>query len=430
LKLRVKTTAVVGVSTAATSLIVGAGVLGINFDAGVKNLESRLNTLAAQVEKTSDDQLSVALASVRSQEVTLAYLEDDGTVTVLQDSAGALDSARMQKKWVNLGYGERLIFGVSQRPLFETLDASIWLTLVLSLVASLLTGATTWLLLARDINTVIRLTADAKRIAEGSSASVAVTKGSDELSELSLALDSMVGQLKGAKDQMQVFLSDASHELRTPLTVMRGYLEILQKQPEIRSAQSKRAIERAGEAALKMQNLVNDLLTLARLGEVSPAQPESLLLAQVYQPLVEDLIALQPSRKVQVIDKQKSPLYASRELLGFFFTNALSNIRLHTPAAAKARITITQVASSNLKVVIEDAGPGIPQVATGNEAATFKRFDANRSGGEQSSGLGMSIMTKAIEAQGGKLLLGQSEFGGLKITATIIDQSQNVGGTP
>jgi signal transduction histidine kinase len=416
MKLRVKVAAVVSIATAAAGLLVGAGVLQLQLNSSMGNLAGNLERLVLKVQQTKDDPLSFALNEVKSKDITLAYMQEDGKVTILQSSAGSISSPTVLRRWVNLGFGERLIFGVSQNSILQARDNAFWWAVSFVATASMFTGLVAWLLMARDLKLITQLIEDAKSIAGGKSVTITKAKGSRELGELSGALSEMVQQLQDSKNQMQTFLSDASHELRTPLTVIRGYLEILAK--GVDSEQASRAVDRAQNSAMRMQKLITDLLTLAELGELPDIHREPLRFSDIYGEMVEDLKNAQPKRKITLQDSQSTDFEASRELITQFFANAFANLRAHTAATAKLRISVVQT-PVGVQLDFEDAGPGIPTLTEENSQTVFKRFDENRVGGSQSSGLGLSIMAKVIELHGGELRLSRSELGGLRVSAFL-----------
>jgi signal transduction histidine kinase len=401
-----------------TSSIVGSGVLLINFNSGMSNLEKRLDDLVDLVSKSKDDQVSVALDKVREQEISLAYREVDGTITVLQDSAGEISADRTSQRTLSLADGESLIFSASQESVYQSFEKSLSLTLGLSLLAALASAVAVWLLMARDLSFVLQLIRDAKEIAGGKRTTISNRKASKELGELSVALSEMVNRLRESKEQLQDFLSDASHELRTPVTVIRGYLEILAKEKDLDSEQAKRAIDRAQDSTLKMQALIADLLRLAELGELPEIQTEAVWLSDIYKGLLEDFQRVQPNRVVEVNDKQTSMVRVSKDMLDQFFSNAFSNLMAHTPEDAAVRIGISQ-SIAGMQIEIDDAGPGIDEISDGRALKAFKRFDENRTKSKNGSGLGLSIMAKIIDLHQGQMTLSRSDLGGLRVSVFL-----------
>ena len=106
-------------------------------------------------------------------------------------------------------------------------------------------------------------------------------------------------------------------------------------------------------------------------------------------------------------------VYADRVLVDRYLTNALSNIRLHTPSNTTAWIT-AGVNGSKVHLTIEDNGPGLPRELMASQDIRFHREKAD--GG---TGLGLSIMKGIARKHEGELLFETSARGGLKLTVSL-----------
>src|SRR5437773_2335033 len=100
------------------------------------------------------------------------------------------------------------------------------------------------------------------------------SSNSTEVGRLGVALNTMLEQLEesfavrmASEQRLRHFVSDASHELRTPLTSMRGYAELLRRNPEMSADEQARALRRIEAEAGRLGVLVDDLLLLARLDQ-------------------------------------------------------------------------------------------------------------------------------------------------------------------
>lgn len=130
--------------------------------------------------------------------------------------------------------------------------------------------------------------------------------------------------------RMQEFLGDASHELRTPLTVVKGYVEMLSKKQLVSEADQERAFSRVGSEITRMENLVQDLLLLAELGESGSREIERIDLSELLTAHGMDFKTLNPSREVTLDVESDIDVMAPRDYIARFIQNALTNIMRHT----------------------------------------------------------------------------------------------------
>ena len=221
-----------------------------------------------------------------------------------------------------------------------------------------------------------------------------------------------------ALDRMQRFLGDASHELRTPLTVIKGYSEMLSKGQMSDVVDRARAFSRVNSEIERMENLIHDLLLLAELGESSPTTFEELELTELIQAHINDFQLFNKGRKIEISLESNCEIKGSREHLNRIIQNCLSNIIRHTPADAAVAVTLKSK-GKRVNLIIEDAGPGLPESAYRTEIAAMSRFDPSRSRDSGGSGLGMSIIAAIVQEHDGKLELRKSDLGGLAVVIEL-----------
>jgi K+-sensing histidine kinase KdpD len=218
--------------------------------------------------------------------------------------------------------------------------------------------------------------------------------------------------------RMQEFLGDASHELRTPLTVIKGYVEMLSKDQLTALADKSRAFNRVGSEITRMETLIQDLLLLAELGESGARDIDTIDLSEIVTAHGTDFTTLNPDRTVGLQVTPGLFIVGSRDYISRFIQNALTNIVRHTGSQDAVRITLVK-SGKQIELMIEDAGPGLPDSAYREDIRSLNRFDKSRSRENGGSGLGMSIMSAVIEKLDGKFSLRKSELGGLAIVAEL-----------
>jgi two-component system OmpR family sensor kinase len=141
----------------------------------------------------------------------------------------------------------------------------------------------------------------------------------DEVSKTAASLNEMVGQLQRAERvqrdsdaRFRRLFSDASHQLRTPLTSLRGFTEVLMRNPHDDVETRQRVLRLMKSEAERMTRLVNDLLMLARLdgGDSVPTQ-------------VVDLVDI----AVESVERTKILTTDERKISLFFATDERLNVQ-------------------------------------------------------------------------------------------------------
>lgn len=129
-----------------------------------------------------------------------------------------------------------------------------------------------------------------------------------EVGRLNRSLNTMLNRIDRAFadraktiDQMRRFVGDASHELRTPLVTVRGYAELFRMGALPTSDDVGQAMERIEKEAVRMGELVENLLALARLDEAKPLQLAAVDLVPLARDAALDAMASSPDRTVTVI---------------------------------------------------------------------------------------------------------------------------------
>ena len=222
-----------------------------------------------------------------------------------------------------------------------------------------------------------------------------------------------------ALERMQKFLGDASHELRTPLTVIKGYSEMLSKGQMSDLVDRARAFSRVNSEIERMENLIQDLLLLAELGESRPTTFEEIDLTDLIRAHTNDFELFNKGRIVKIELEDGCNLQGSREHLNRLIQNCLSNIVRHTPAEAPVSVSL-KARGKRVNLIIEDGGPGLPDAAYRSEIAAMNRFDPSRSRTSGGSGLGMSIIAAIVQEHNGKLELRKSDLGGLAVVIELL----------
>jgi two-component system phosphate regulon sensor histidine kinase PhoR len=207
------------------------------------------------------------------------------------------------------------------------------------------------------------------------------------------------------------FVANVSHEIRTPLTVLSGFIETMTSL-SLTEVERKRVLELMTQQAARMQALVGDLLTLARLeGSPRPACDRLVSVATLLDRVRSDAEGLSAGR--HTIEVEAAPgielAGAEAELLSAIGNLATNAVR-YTPTGGRIGLTWTLRQDGALVLELRDSGIGIAKEHLPRLTERFYRVDGSRSRDTGGTGLGLSIVKHVVQRHGGELEV-QSEQG-------------------
>jgi two-component system, OmpR family, sensor kinase len=283
------------------------------------------------------------------------------------------------------------------------------ITGALTLGAALVAG---YLLAARTAAPLRRMAATAAAVDGGDLTPRIGPEASAPIEARTLAesFDRMLDRLDEAFSRQRQFVSDASHELRTPLTAIRGQLEVLARS-EKPGPEEVRRVERIVLTEMaRIERLVDDLLTLARLDEGAPLKRREIAVAPFLRRLAED----GSLGNVALGEIVRGTVHADPDRLTQVIRNLLANAHRH--AGPNGRVAISAVAQgSRLMISIDDDGPGIAPAERERVFARFHRREGARDRGSGGSGLGLAITRSIIELHCGRIWVEDSPLGGARL---------------
>ncbi|RJG00707.1 phosphate regulon sensor histidine kinase PhoR [Noviherbaspirillum sedimenti] len=201
------------------------------------------------------------------------------------------------------------------------------------------------------------------------------------------------------------FIANASHELRTPLTVINGFLEIACNQPSLDSATRKAHLKLMSEQGQRMQNLVDDMLTLSRLESTDlPLRAEKVNVRALLEQIVREANALSAGKHTISLTVAGPDVKGNTEELRSAFTNLVTNAIRYTPAQGKIDLT-WQDTDEGPQFIVRDSGIGISQEHLARLTERFYRVDKSRSRETQGTGLGLAIVKHILLRHQGKLVI-------------------------
>ena len=198
------------------------------------------------------------------------------------------------------------------------------------------------------------------------------------------------------------FVANVSHELRTPLTVLAGFLETLQEIDVDRDEQ-KRFLEMMSEQSLRMQSIVQDLLTLSSIESAPPPEAEIVDMVNIVDKLRRDAEALSAGRHHIVVESDaQGDLRGSEAELVSAFGNLVANAVRYTPPDGTIRIS-WHASQQGAEFAVQDTGIGIDPKHIPRLTERFYRIDRGRSRDAGGTGLGLAIVKHSLNRHQGQL---------------------------
>ena len=207
------------------------------------------------------------------------------------------------------------------------------------------------------------------------------------------------------------FVANVSHELRTPATVISGFLEQLISDEPPEPEQARHFLRLMAEQALRMNRLVEDLLTLSRLeSDFQPPRDDQIDMRNMLDSLRIEAEALSGGRhRIELGEVNPARLQGCADELRSAFANLVSNAVRYTPDSGA--ITLSWEANGKgPRFVVADTGIGIAREHIPRLTERFYRVDKGRSSAAGGTGLGLAIVKRVLTRHQGRLAV-ESEPG-------------------
>lgn len=215
-----------------------------------------------------------------------------------------------------------------------------------------------------------------------------------------------VSRLRRLEEMRSELVANVSHELRTPLSIFHGYLENLLETPDLVSGEVQSSLTVMRKHSLRMNSLVEDLLTLARLESGRDLlEPEPIDVPAFLAETLEDWRPKAGAREIRMElaapDALPEPMVDARRLHQVL-ANLLDNALKHTPSGGTVTLR-AEAGERCVEISVEDTGAGIPPADLPHIFKRFYRADKARSRELGGTGLGLAIVKHIAQAHGGSV---------------------------
>jgi len=306
----------------------------------------------------------------------------------------------------------------------------IYRVVLLGAIVTIIIALTIAYYVSKSITSPIRrMQRAAERIAGGDFDSRVKVKSKDELGQLAKSLNVMADELQQQIEDLKKmdtirtdFVANVSHELKTPLTLIKGYIETLEGRTLNDKEKSRRFIAIIKENADRLENIINDLLSLSEM-ELSR---DCLNKARFDLKSQIDDIALGFGHSLEAkgitlnvdVQGEDFTIEADSDKIEHVFVNLLDNAIKYTEPGGRIDISIREDAE-DATVIVEDNGIGIAREHINRVFERFYRVDKARSRQLGGTGLGLGIAKHIVAAHNGKIRIESQAGKGTKVFVTL-----------
>lgn len=219
----------------------------------------------------------------------------------------------------------------------------------------------------------------------------------------------LIAELEAKNRELERFTYTVSHDLKSPLFTIRGFLGLLEEDSLAGDLdQVREDIRHIQNATETMQRLLDDLLTLSRVGRITNP-PEAIPLTSLVNEAVERVTGQIRARGVEVrIAPDLPEVYGDRTRLVDVLQNLIENAVKYAGEGAHPVIEIGGATHGNrVEVFVRDNGPGIPPQYHEKVFGLFERLDNKTEG----TGIGLALVKRIVEVHGGRVWIDSSGTG-------------------
>jgi PAS domain S-box-containing protein len=251
---------------------------------------------------------------------------------------------------------------------------------------------------------------EARLVASGPDRVMSIVRDITERKQAEVEREKLIAELEAKNTELERFTYTVSHDLKAPLVTIRGFVGFMEKDAVSGNLDRLKAdVARIASAADKMQQLLNDLLELSRVGRLMNP-PERVSFAAIAREAVELVQGRIAARGVQVeVSPDLPDVHGDRVRLVEVVQNLVDNAVRFMGQQPNPRIEIGQRgndADGKPIFFVRDNGVGIDPRYHDQVFGLFSKLDAQTEG----TGIGLALVKRIVEVHGGRIWV-ESELG-------------------
>lgn len=270
-----------------------------------------------------------------------------------------------------------------------------------------------WLGVRRVLRPLVELRHALSEHRPDSLAPVHIRNAPAELKPVIQSLNLLLARVAETVEREQRFTSDAAHELRTPLTAIKTHLQLANRS---QGDASKAFLDDAEAAVVRLQRILEQLLTLARVeSSYEWGQEEATTVEQLLTLALADIAEKERITETAHNKAAHASIAVPAELAALALKNLLDNALRHSGTHSQVRLSTRFSTQQNMATfIVEDQGQGLTQETINQLTQRFWRNSQTNG-----SGLGLAIVEAIAQRFGGHLRFALSSDGGLMVELSL-----------
>lgn len=211
-----------------------------------------------------------------------------------------------------------------------------------------------------------------------------------EMQRMQETLKKEIEQRKVLENKKDEFISIASHELKTPLTSVRGYLQLLERLPDVKSNEKyRRYLSKTSTQLDKLRDLIDDLLDVSKIesGKMK-FNFQRISIETLLENTIENVTQMYPEHRFKRLGKADVVILGDEMRLEQVLLNYLTNAIKYAPNSKEILIECKITGDNKIQIGIRDFGIGIPP---DKHESIFDKFYRVEESSYKFQGLGMGL---------------------------------------
>lgn len=230
-------------------------------------------------------------------------------------------------------------------------------------------------------------------------------------------------KLKKLDEAKTMFMAMASHDLKNPLHIVKSYIDLLMETPAPSPQEAKEYLTYIKESTGRMQQLISSLFDISKidLGKMPMNLNAKVSLNQILRNCLSAHMFMAQKKSILIKEDLNDDLvevYGDEDRLYQVFDNLFSNALKYTPRGGQIDVQ-TKNSSNNIEVTVEDNGIGMDELDLDRIFEPFQHLQSSGLEGEVSTGLGLTVVKKIVEAHGGTIEVRSEKGKGSTFTVSL-----------